>query len=465
MEDFRDKFEKILDYSGEIGASYAGLLYQRRDSETIMVENQSLKSYVSDTKSGAGIRVVYKGAMGFASTSDLSWSGLKDALEASVKGAKSMKGDGSEAFTPSEVNKVNVELPMKVDPLDVAPEEKVEMTLATNKAAYNNESIRSTSTRWGFIKDHRLFMSTDGADVRQVTPLIGLSHSSIAYEGGQKETIGYSKGLCSGYEFMSSINWDEFAVDISNLALEAVKAKAAPAGTYDVVVDPDVVGLVLHEALGHATEGDGVATGGSVLYSRLNDKIGSDLVTIYDEGVTEGGYYLPYDDEGSKKGKLTLIENGVLKSYLSDRRSAKKLGVESSGNGRSMDFENYPIVRMTNYYMAPGDNTIDELVEGVDFGIMLQGKGGRGGQVDTGMGTFSFGVGPGRIIRNGEPQELVRGLVISGSVLDVLKSVDAVGKETRMRTSVFGGCGKGGQWVKVGMGGPSIRAKMTVGGR
>jgi len=465
MEDFRDIFQKLLDYSGEIGASYAGLLYQRRDSETITVENQSLKSYVSDTKSGVGIRVVCKGAMGFASTSNLSWNELKDTLEASVKGAKSMRGDGSKAFTLSEVNKVNVELPMKVDPLDVAPEEKVAMTLATNKVAYNNESIRSASTRWGFIKDHRLFLSTDGADVKQVTPLIGLSHSSIAYDGGQKETIGYSRGLCSGYEFMSSINWDEFAVDISNLAVEAVKAKAAPAGTYDVVVDPDVVGLVLHEALGHATEGDGVATGGSVLYGRLNDKIGSDLVSIYDEGVTEGGYYLPYDDEGSKKGKLTLIENGVLKSYLSDRRSAKKLGVESSGNGRSMDFENYPIVRMTNYYMAPGDNSNDELIEGVDFGIMLQGKGGRGGQVDTGMGTFSFGVGPGRIIRNGEPQELVRGLVISGSVLDVLKSVDAVGKETRMRTSVFGGCGKGGQWVKVGMGGPSIRAKMTVGGR
>ena len=188
-------------------------------------------------------------------------------------------------------------------------------------------------------------------------------------------------------------------------------------------------------------------------------------MSIYDEGVIEGGYHLPYDDEGTQKGKLTLIEDGVLKSYLSDRRSAEKLGVESSGNGRSMDFENYPIVRMTNYYMAPGDHSLEELVEGVDFGILLQGKGGRGGQVDTGMGTFSFGVGPGRIIKNGEIQELVKGVVISGSVLDVLKSVDAVGKEFRMRTSVFGGCGKGGQWVKVGMGGPAIRAKMTIGGR
>ena len=464
MEDIKDQIEKLLGHADSLGTSYSSVLFQRRDSETILVENMALKSYSSDTKSGIGIRVVYGGALGFASTSDLSWNSLTETLEASIKGARSMGAEG-EPFKAAQPNTVDEQLPIKVDPLEVSPEEKVQHTLAVNKSAYIDENIRSTTTRWGFIKDHRLFISSEGAEVNLVTPLIGLSHSSIAYAGGNKETIGYSKGSCSGYEFMSTLDWNEFTEDISNLALDAVKAKPAPPGTYDVVVDPDVVGLVLHEALGHATEGDGVATGGSVLYGRLNDKIGSDHVSIYDEGVIEGGYHLPYDDEGTQKGKLTLIEDGVLKSYLSDRRSAEKLGVESSGNGRSMDFENYPIVRMTNYYMAPGDHSLEELVEGVDFGILLQGKGGRGGQVDTGMGTFSFGVGPGRIIKNGKIQELVKGVVISGSVLDVLKSVDAVGKEFRMRTSVFGGCGKGGQWVKVGMGGPAIRAKMTIGGR
>ena len=97
------------------------------------------------------------------------------------------------------------------------------------------------------------------------------------------------------------------------------------------------------------------------------------------------------------------------------------------------------------------------------LGILVQGRGMRGGQVETGMGTFTFGVGPSRMIRDGEVQELVRGVVISGSVLDVLKTVDAVGDDFKMRT---GNCGKNAQQVNTGMGGPSMRAqKMTVGGQ
>ena len=376
-----------------------------------------------------------------------------------------MPSGGDSPLGPQEINVVRDELTMKVNPYDVPPEEKVALALDTDGAAWNGDSIRNTSTRWGFILDQRTFISSEGAQVELTTPLIGMSVSSVAVHAGGKEGVGYSKSLCAGYEFMKEVDWGGFAEEISDLAAEAVKAETAPAGTYKVVVDPDVVGLVLHEALGHATEGDGVASGGSCLHGRLGSQIGSEHVTICDEGVVERGFHLPYDDEGTRKGKLTLIEDGVLKAYLNDRRSAKKLGVESSGNGRVQDFENSPIVRMTNYYVEPRDHSLEELVEGVEDGILIQGRGGRGGQVDSGMGTFSFGVGPSRIIKGGELRELVRGVVISGSVLDVLKSVDAVGKDWKMRASVFGGCGKGGQWVKVGMGGASMRAEMTVGGR
>jgi len=245
-----------------------------------------------------------------------------------------------------------------------------------------------------------------------------------------------------------------------------VASKTAPPGTYPVVVDHDVVGLVLHEALGHATEGDIVATGGSVLQGKLDTRIASDIVTIIDEGVVEGGFYHPYDDEGAKKDATKLVDDGILSGFLTDRRSAKRLSLDPTGNGRVQDFENSPLVRQTNYYMKPGDHTVEELVEGIEFGILVQGRGMRGGQVETGMGTFTFSVGPSRIIKKGEVCELVRGVVISGSVLDVLKSVDAVGKDFKVRTGVFGGCGKAAQQVKTGMGGPSIRARrMTVGGR
>jgi TldD protein len=466
MNDFEDQMEKLLEKAEALGASYAGVLYQRRDSETIEVDNKALKSYNSRSFSGLGVRVVHGGALGYASTSDMSREGLEGCLEQSVKAARAMESVEGETLRPIEVKTEDIELPVKVSPFDVPPEEKVSLALDANEAAWNSERIRSTRTRLGLKVDERIFLSSDGASVRVVTPLLGFGHSSVAEAGGVKEVISDSRSLCAGYEFIEGQDWNEFASEVSDLAVEAVASKTAPPGTYPVVVDQDVVGLVLHEALGHATEGDIVATGGSVLMGRLGTRIASDPVTIIDEGVVEGGYYYPYDDEGAEKGKTVLVENGMLKGYLTDRRSASRLDMEPTGNGRSQDFENFPIVRQTNYYMEPGDHSLEELVEGVDLGILVQGRGMRGGQVETGMGTFTFGVGPSRMIRDGEVQELVRGVVISGSVLDVLKTVDAIGDDFKMRTSAFGGCGKNAQQVKAGMGGPSMRAqKMTVGGQ
>jgi TldD protein len=464
MEELLGKVGKLLDKAELAGASYADVRYEHLDTEIIEVENKVLKTYSSRSLSGVGIRVIRDGSIGFASTSEMDWQGLETALENAVKSARAEPIHGK-ILGERGVNVVDVGLPMKVDPWDVPPEEKVGVAMDANTAAWNDDSVRSTLTRLGLRKDHRLFMSTEGAEVRVFTPLLGLGHNSVVEKGGVKEMIGSSESSCEGYEFIEGKDWNAFATEISDLALEAVASKTAPPGTYTVVVDQDVVGLVLHEALGHATEGDIVAAGGSVLKGRLGSEIASRIVSIYDEGVVEGGYYHPYDDEGTEKGKTILVENGKLKGYLTDRRSATELGLGCTGNGRAQDFENFAITRQTNYYMEPLDFTQEELVEDIDFGILVQGKGMKGGQVETGMGTFTFGVGPSRVIRKGEVGEVVRGVVISGSVLDVLKSVDAIGDNFKIRTGVFGGCGKDAQTVKTGMGGPSIRAKMTVGGR
>ena len=466
MDSFIDGLEKLIETAAGRGASYTGIGFQRRDYEYVEVSNKVLKEYTSRTMSGVGIRVAYKGALGYASTSDISPGGLMKVLEAAIKAARSMPSGGGEPLTPVKVEQVEVGLPFRVDPFEVPPAEKVSVVMDANKAAWNSDSIRSATTRMGLAKDDRLFISSEGARVRVVAPLVGLAHSSVAQVESVKEGLGSSESSCAGYEFIEDTDWNEFTDDLSDFAAEIVKAKTAPPGTYPVVIDQDVVGLVLHEAFGHASEGDTVTSGASVLQGRLRTSVAGEQVTIHDEGVVEGGYYHPYDDEGVKKGRTTIVEKGILKGYITNRWSAKRLGVESTGNGRIQDFENSPIVRMTNYYMEAGDYSVEELVEDIDFGLYVQGKGRRGGQVSPGMGTFTFGVGPSRVIRDGEAQEWVRGVVIGGSILDVLQSVDAVGNNFKVKTGVFGGCGKAGQTVKVGMGGPSIRARrMTVGGR
>jgi len=248
-------------------------------------------------------------------------------LENAVKAAKAVKGK-EKPSSGREVNQANVKFPIKTDPLEVSPEEKVSVALDANKAAWTNDKIKSAITRLSVSKDYRLFMSSEGGKVSVETAMTGLAHESIAKANGVMERVPYQESMCGGFEFIKSKDWNTF---------------------------PEVVGLLLHEAFGHASEGDLVYTQESVLYGNIGSQVASNLITIIDEGIVEGGYFYPFDDEGTKKGKTVIVENGVLKNFLQSTTSAARFNTKSTGNGRAQDFENLPIVRQTNYYMQPKD--------------------------------------------------------------------------------------------------------------
>lgn len=463
-EDF--DLERILSKATSLGASYADARYQRFDDEQITVENKELKSYSARRLSGIGVRTVVGGAVGYASTSALNQTSLETTLGNAMKAAKSIKGQ-KYVFGDAKINETKVKSQVKTDPGDVSPEDKVSLVLDANKAAWISSSVKSALTRLGLAKDFRLFVSTDGARVEVETTVVGFSHASVAKVNGAMESVNdIGESRCAGFEFINSKDWNSYAVDVSKLAVEAAGSGMAPPGTFSVVVEPFIFGLVLHEAFGHASEGDVVTSGESVLRNKLGERLASDDVTIIDEGTVSGGYYYPFDDEGTRKEKTVVVEDGVLKSYLHSRNTAQELGAKPTGNARAQDFDNLPIVRQTNYYLQPGDAEFEEMVEDIEFGIYVRGKGGGGGEVEPGIGTFTFGVGPSKMIRKGELAETVRGVVISGSILETLKTVDAAGKDLKIVTSVFGGCGKDGQRAAVGFGGPHVRVrKLTVGGR
>ncbi len=457
--------EQILKEAARFGASYADVRYQSTDYEIVTVENKNLESYSSRKMSGIGIRTVIGGAFGHAATSDLSKENLQKTLEASTKAAKAF-GTEKRFFSKASANKSRIKLAIKDEFDDVSPEEKVSVTLDANKAAWTSPEVKNVSTRLGMVKDFRAFRSSEGTNTEVENAICGLMNVSVAKVNGVMEWVPHSESRCAGYEYIRSADWNKFTSDLSKLAVEAAGSKTPASGPQTVVLDNRVVGLLLHEAFGHASEGDLVFTAESVLNKRLGTKLASQNVTIIDEGTTEGGYYYPYDDEGTKKEKTIIVKNGILRCYIHDRKSAAHFNAESTGNGRAQDFECMPIVRQTNYYMEPKDHKFEELIEDVDNGIYLRAKGGTGGQVEVGMGTFTFSIGPSKMIRKGELAETVRGVVISGLILETLNTIDAVGNDLKLFTGVFGGCGKNDQSVYVGFGGPHVRVgKMTVGGR
>ena len=460
-----DLEERLIDQTLKLGASYVGIMYHEVDSSTITAENGALKSYVTGKMSGLGVRVIVDDALGIASSTTLNLKTLNQRVRYAVKMAKVAK-DRIEHTTLSSVEPMKASWRSKVvkSPDSMSDKEKLTLTIDANKAAML-DGVKNSITRLAWLKERRVFKSSEGADVTSELTMTGLAQTSVSSLQGNMEYVSDSKSQCAGFEFLSEIDWCQFSREVSETSLKAVKARVPKAGVYRVIADPDLIGLILHEALGHAAEADLVTTKESVLDGRLSEKVASPLVTIIDEGMVEDGYLLPYDDEGVAKGRQVVVEEGVLKGFLHSRDTAYKLGVRSTGNARAQSFGNRPIVRQTNFFMEAGNQSFEELVEDVDDGLYICGRGTRGGEVDVGLGAFTFRAGPSFVIRKGEVGEMVRGVSISGMILETLKNVDAVGRDVEVRTTIFGGCGKEGQVARVGHGGPHVRiGRVVVGG-
>jgi len=453
---------QVLEEALKRGAESAVVRLQERTYESVVYDTGVLRSYSVSRVVGLGIRALVGSGAGYAYTTSLDKDSIVGAIERAISIARVAGKYGRKVFAPVKPVKDVYKVEVKVDPFNIEPKAKVDLVRDVNTNSLKREGIVSAVTRMGLERDRRVIVTSEGSEIEVDVVGVGVAHMAVARYGATIERVGDRESYIGGYEYIERKDWNAFAEEIDRLALKAVQARTPPPGTYVAIVDNEVVGLLLHEAFGHASEGDGVVAGASILKGRVGEKVASELVTIVDAGLVEGGYPVPYDDEGVPKRKTTIVEKGVLKGYLTSRDSAHELGIEPTGNARAQDITFDILVRQTNYYAEPGDWKVEELFDGVSFGIYLRGRGAMGGQVNPSVGTYTFSIGPSYIIKNGEPSELVRGVVVSGNILETLKEVDAVARDLKITTSVFGGCGKGGQTVRVGDGGPHLRTRRII---
>jgi TldD protein len=230
-----------------------------------------------------------------------------------------------------------------------------------------------------------------------------------------------------------------------------------------VVVGPGWGGVLIHESLGHALEGDGIRRGTSLLAGKLGASVASPIVRVVDDGRWQNGRgSVSVDDEGTQGQRTVLVEGGVLQSYLLDRLNGALLGLHSTGNGRRMSYRNWPLPRMTNTFIDAGTSAPDSLLSGIAKGFYAAEL--DGGSVDTTSGNFNFAVRVGYLIENGRMTRPVRGAVLIGNSLESMRRIEGVGRDLIVDTT-RGTCGKDGQLVPVGVGQPTVRfASITVGG-
>ena len=240
------------------------------------------------------------------------------------------------------------------------------------------------------------------------------------------------------------------------------EAVYASAGIKTCILGPMMSGMLAHEAVGHTVEAD-LVLGGSVAGPNLGKVVASDKVSLVDFAHTAFGKPAPLpvyvDDEGTKADDQLLIDRGVLVGFMNNRESALHFNMTPNGNARAYAFSDEPLIRMRNTAVLPGTDKLEDMIASIDDGYYLINS--NNGQADT-TGEFMFGVTLGYEIKNGKIGNAIKDTTISGVAFDMLKTVDMVSDEMEWSSSGF--CGKK-QPIPVGMGGPSIRCKVNVGGR
>lgn len=450
-----------LQRAQDLGASYADVRIETTEEQKIQILDGELDSFVAGTEAGFGLRVLVGGSWGFASSNDLEMDSWVKGIETAVSLAKKAKGREATLADAPTVDAKEIWAP-KIDPRNVDVDEKRELLLDMEKAVRDFDEIKSVTTAYSEHTLRKDYFDTDGSHVEWgLTRSVAQCHFT-ARKDGDLAGRGSRVGGTQGWEMFREEDPIGKSVDAAKACVAQLGAPVPKGGKMTVIVDPDLAGVFAHEAVGHASEADLVAAGESCFKGQLGNRVGMEELAIHDDSQIKGAFgSIPYDDNGVKGQDKDIIRDGVLVGYLSDRERAAEFGIEANGACRAQDFQNRPLVRMSNTMIKAGSHKEEELFEGVKDGIYCRGT--RGGQVDTARGTFLFNAQDAFRVENGEITTPLRDVSLTGGILTTLHQIDALGNQSHLGDPGY--CGKG-QWVPVSDGGPLVRIQdCLVGGQ
>jgi len=420
----------------------------------IVLDNGKLEEIAQAPFQGAAVRALAGGAWGFVTTDNV--DDLKNEIALADRIARKIDGHENLDLALAPAGR-SIEVPVKKDPKNLSLEEKVTLLREIEDAA-KMKGVSSTQAVYSEVEILTHYTNSEGLDLESKMVRTGFVISAVAHRNGLYQTDGEGRSGVGGLELFDREDPVALAKIVGETAVALLDAESPKGGTFPVVLDQELAGVFVHEAVGHATEGDIILEGDSCLEGKLGQQIGSELITVKDDpSLMRNGYY-PFDDEGSKAQETVLVENGVLKSYLNSRETAGRLGgVPRNARAEGTD---RPVVRMSNTFIDNGEWKLEEILEELGSGVYLAGS--RGGQVSTGEGVFQFNAKRGFLIEKGVKTKLLRDVSLSGKILQTMLDVKAVGNDLKFNS---GRCGKAGQLVPVSDGSPHLLiAKATVGG-
>ena len=458
-----DAARAAIEAALKVGAKFADVRIEDTSTTIIELSNGVTKRSLASRLKGAGIRAFIDGAWAFGQATDLTPGGMRETGESVARLALATRSRVAKQFEidgPSFQDKVK--LKVKKPFQDVTFEEKIAFAKMIDDQARNfDDRIHNTRTIYGDLWTELYIANSLGTSVYLENSLPIVVSITTAKDGASRQRGYKSVSTRGGFEVLGSKKPQHIGEESARLAVALLSSQAAKGGTYDVVMDPILNGVMIHEAFGHASEADNWPAHTTVLEDKVGQSVGPAHLNLTDDPTLPGmrGSF-EYDWEGTKTSKRVLVKDGILTELMHSLETAVLLDMEPNGSARAQSFMHSPLPRMSNTFMEPGDWNTDELISDTNEGILLCGF--NYGYTDPAKGQFMFQANYGYLIENGETTQLVRDVSMAGQILEVLAKIDAIGEDFSMDSGM---CGKSGQSVPSTSGGPHARIReIPVGG-
>jgi TldD protein len=450
----------LLEYAGkqmDDKVEYWDALFDKQSSCTISKDNVDERIALPEL-AGIQIRSFKNGLWRSASTYKLEKARLRELALNLVKLRQETKN--RVRLREQKPSMLNAVMRVEKSPSDTSLESKVNDLRSFHKAATGlDKRIINVIAQYGDSQIERIFANSEGSSMRQVVTRTRLALMPVARENDKIRVDFESIGGTRGYEVVQECDFDAVAKKTVDSSLELLKAQTPPSGEFPVIVDSHMAGMIAHESFGHGLEADQVLRKRSYLDGLIGKKVASELTTIIDSSKLPEGYgSYAFDDEGIPAKENILVKNGILERFLTDRYSSSALECEATASCRVESYLTKHFVRMSNTYFAKGDMTLEELVEPINKGVMLVKA--SFGMEDPLAGGIQCSSSKGYLIEHGRVTSPLTEISLSGNVLEVLRSIDGIGKTLEFGV---GTCGKGSEdYVPVGDGGPYLRIQKAI---
>jgi len=456
-----EMIRQVMNEALSNGGDYCDVFFQHKISNTIRLEDNLVNRAYSKIDFGVGIRVIKGDQTGFSFTEEITLETMKMA----AKTAANIASSGSRITAGTlklheHPNYYKIETPWEKVGIDT----KIPNLQTINDKIFAlDKRVIKSNIRFYDYTSRIMVATSEGRVTTDYQPMSGISASVSAEQNGQREENYFDLSGRFGIEFFTPANMDRVATESVRLTTTLFDAVKPEGGEMEVVLAAGSSGILLHEAIGHGMEADFNRKEVSIFSDKINKPVAEPFVTIIDDGTNENiRGSINVDDEANDSGKTHLVENGILRSYLHDRISAKHYGVKTTGSGRRESFRYAPMPRMRNTYMLPGPHKREEIIKSVKKGLLAEKF--TNGQVFIGAGDFTFYVKSGYLIEDGKISRPIKDVNIIGNGPRVLKNILMVADDMKMAEGGWT-CGKNGQSIPVSMGLPTVKvSKITVGG-